>query len=533
MAYGPQSVSLTQAGGDLDLLEALRGGRGYRAKTQAQMLREQSMAPVEVGSYNGIQGKFPISQGINKIAQGLLASYMENRERGDAQDAATAQRDAAQKWAAALGGAPAVAAQPGVQPEMGTIVTPGGDAQETPEAARVRMALERAQMTTDGAAGQGQGPLPAPEPGQRIQAAPGQGAVDDPGVAGRDAVPAQAAVPLSPAQRAAMLMQGMGSGNPAIARMAEFSSKQDETARLQAERLASQEFQRKLQREQIAATRADADALRQPARDEKQRLIDQDKAHRAQAVEFLAKYQNASPDDRQKLLIEAQFSGNPYLTKGATHIGDQDAKTANRVEAERVKSMNVPPPVLKQYGEHEATARDSSMNLGRVNDAIAQIDDGKLNFGVAANTIDSVRNTLGFSNEESRNKASYQNMVRTLANNILQAAKGTQTEGDARRVYDLIVGGINDKDNVRDQLIRLGEISAGLHNTSAKMLNISGRAHPGLEHEPVEMVTPKYAAAPPSAPPDGAVEKLRGDPSLAAAFDAKYGPGAAKKALGR
>jgi len=87
MAYGPQLVSLTQAGGDLDLLEALRGGRS-RAKTQQEMLREQSMSPVEIGSYNGIQGKFPISQGINKIAQGLLATYMDSQARDKAQEAA-------------------------------------------------------------------------------------------------------------------------------------------------------------------------------------------------------------------------------------------------------------------------------------------------------------------------------------------------------------------------------------------------------------------------------------------------------------
>ena len=117
--YGPQSVSLTQAGGDLDLLEALRGGRS-RAKTQQEMLREQSMSPVEIGSYNGIQGKFPISQGLNKIAQGLLATYMDYQARDRAQEAAN-EKTASDKagvdaLVTALSGRPADAPMPDDMP---------------------------------------------------------------------------------------------------------------------------------------------------------------------------------------------------------------------------------------------------------------------------------------------------------------------------------------------------------------------------------------------------------------------------------
>jgi len=116
MAYGPQLVSLTQAGGDLDLLEALRGGRS-RAKTQQEMLREQSMSPVEIGSYNGIQGKFPISQGLNKIAQGLLATYMDSQARDKAQEAANEKtafdKKGVDALVTALSGRPADAPLPG------------------------------------------------------------------------------------------------------------------------------------------------------------------------------------------------------------------------------------------------------------------------------------------------------------------------------------------------------------------------------------------------------------------------------------
>ena len=157
------SGSLAAAGGDLDLMEAMRG-RGFRAKSQAQMLREQAMSPVEIGSYNGIQGNFPVSQGFNKIAQGLLAGYMENQDREKAQAASDAQKAEGLAFAEALGGTEAIAPQPAVEAQMGTAPMPGDVAAESPDAARTRMALSRALMTTQGPdgqtpQGQGQGPL--------------------------------------------------------------------------------------------------------------------------------------------------------------------------------------------------------------------------------------------------------------------------------------------------------------------------------------------------------------------------------------
>ena len=235
MAYGPQSVSLTQAGGDLDLLEALRGSRA-RAKTQQEMLREQSMSPVEIGSYNGIQGKFPISQGINKIAQGLLATYMDYQARDRAQAAADAQKDEAQKFAAGFAGTPPVAGVDAVLPERGTVAGPVVDGvdPETPEAANFRIAMDKLRREQPGQAGddyRAQAPVFG-MPGQRMEAAPGQGAPDDPGVVGRDAVAAQAGTGPTPAQRTAMLMQGYASTNPTVNRMATYLGDQDAKAEI-------------------------------------------------------------------------------------------------------------------------------------------------------------------------------------------------------------------------------------------------------------------------------------------------------------
>lgn len=266
--YGPQSVSLTQAGGDLDLLEALRGGRS-RAKTQQEMLREQSMSPVEIGSYNGIQGKFPISQGLNKIAQGLLATYMDYQARDRAQAAADAQKDEAQKYAAGFAGAPAVAGVNAVLPERGTVAGPVVDGvdPETPGAANFRIVMDQLRRNQSGPEGvnyRANAPVFG-MPGQRLEAAPGQGDTNDPGVVGRDAVAAQPGTGPTQAQRTAMMLQGMVSNNPAVNRMATFLGTQDAEGRARQEKLDAAAQLQKERLDAQAADRAIAAAGRTPA----------------------------------------------------------------------------------------------------------------------------------------------------------------------------------------------------------------------------------------------------------------------------
>lgn len=498
------SGSLAAAGGDLDLMEAMRG-RGFRAKSQAQMLREQAMSPVEIGSYNGIQGNFPVSQGFNKIAQGLLAGYMENQDREKAQAASDAQKAEGLAFAEALGGTEAIAPQPAVEAQMGTAPMPGDVAAESPDAARTRMALSRALMTTQGPdgqtpQGQGQGPLPAPMQGQRMEALPGQGAADDPGVVGQAAVAGQAAVPLTPAQRTAMLLQGQLSGNPGVARVAEFANRQDEVARLQAEKIDARTFDAEQNRLMRAALAAAASAQGQPARDEQARLIEQDKQYRGQAVEFATKYQNATPEDQKKLLIEAQFSANPYLTKGATHIGDLAAKVDASQTTASEKAEIVPPAALKLYSDNQAEYKISARNVGQVDRSLQLLDEGKLNFSAVGNALEGMRNATGFTTEASRNKAEFLNAIDQYTNDILNLAKGPQTDRDADRARQLIRNNLNDPKIVRTQLEKLRGIFASSQDTAGTALNIQGKSLKGLDHVPVSLSQPLAGAASAAAP---------------------------------
>lgn len=441
MAYGPQSVSLTQSGGDLDLLEALRGGRS-RAKTQQEMLREQSMSPVEIGSYNGIQGKFPISQGINKIAQGLLATYMDSQARDRAQAAADAQKDEAQKYAAGFAGEPAVAGVNAVLPKRGTVAGPVVDGvdPETPEAANSRIAMDQFFRTQPGPEGvdyRATAPVFG-MPGQRLEAAPGQGDTNDPGVVGRDAVAAQPGTGPTPAQRTAMLLQGMASSNPAVNRMATLLGNQDAEARLQKDRLDDRGFQAEQQR---------------------------------------------------KLLEENRNIKSAETRKMAEENAAQ-------------KRQLVSPAVLNLYTNELNIYKTMDRTVNQIDQNLKRIENGELSFDVFNNTTDMVRNFTGLTSDQSRAKAEYENDVKRLANDVLQTAKGTQTEGDARRAYDLIAGNLKDPVIVRTQLLKLRQIAADNQNTAATSVNIAGKVNPGLGHEPVAMAKPVPEAAPkPASPP--------------------------------
>ena len=519
--YGPQSVSLTQAGGDLDLLEALRGGRS-RAKTQQEMLREQSMSPVEIGSYNGIQGKFPISQGLNKIAQGLLATYMDYQARDRAQAAADAQKDEAQKYAAGFAGTPAVAGVDAVLPERGTVAGPVVDGvdPETPEAANFRIVMNQLRRNQSGQEGvdyRATAPVPG-MPGQRWEAAPGHGDTDDPGVVGRDAVAAQPGTGLTPAQRTARLMQGYASTNPTVNRMAAFlgtqdaegrarQEKLDAAAQLQRDRLDARGFQARQQRE-----------LMQPARDETQRLIALDKQHRGDAVAFAAAYKAASPEDQSKMLIDAQFSGNPYLTKGATHIGDQILKGEIAKTSATQKEQDVSAAILNQYTDQLGIYKTTARTINQIDQNLARIDSGVLQFGLLNRAEDTMRNRTGFTNDQSRAKAEYENDVKRLANDVTQAAKGTQTEFDAKRAYDLIVGNLNDPDIVRTQLRNLRQIAADSQNTAATSVNIAVKRNPGLGQEPLPMAKQLLGLAPKPDPAPGA-PGTQGNPTSVKTID--------------
>lgn len=122
---------------------------------------------------------------------------------------------------------------------------------------------------------------------------------------------------------------------------------------------------------------------------------------------------------------------------------------------------------------------------------IEQMDTGKLKLGPLSNLVNSGRNYSGYSNEESRNLASFKATLEKLRNDSLRLNKGVQTDGDAQRAWNELLTNINDPRLVKQ---RLGEIqslnerAADLHemnldairqNYGAPTMDTSTRRRPG------------------------------------------------------
>lgn len=91
------------------------------------------------------------------------------------------------------------------------------------------------------------------------------------------------------------------------------------------------------------------------------------------------------------------------------------------------------------------------------------IEDGKMKLGPMQNLASRGQNFAGYSDENSRNFASFNASLEKLRNDSLRLNKGVQTEGDAQRAWNELVTNINDPKVVRQRLQeihRLNQIAA-------------------------------------------------------------------------
>tara|TARA_Y100001937_G_scaffold17961_2_gene24843 strand:+ start:430 stop:1644 length:1215 start_codon:yes stop_codon:yes gene_type:complete len=104
-------------------------------------------------------------------------------------------------------------------------------------------------------------------------------------------------------------------------------------------------------------------------------------------------------------------------------------------------------------------------NIASNNDLLSQtdgfldlIDDGKLEFGVVDAMGDSLALTTGLGDtEEAMNSQAFTRYINRLRNELLRMAKGVQTEGDAQRVIDELVTGVESRntESVKNALVDL------------------------------------------------------------------------------
>lgn len=126
------------------------------------------------------------------------------------------------------------------------------------------------------------------------------------------------------------------------------------------------------------------------------------------------------------------------------------------------------------------TARNISTDIGSIK---AQLDSGALDLGVIKNPTAEIKNWAGFSNESSRNLASFKATLEKMRNDSLRLNKGVQTEGDAQRAWKELLSTINDPKLVAQRLDEIQNINnraAELRKLDVNLIR-SNYGHPELD----------------------------------------------------
>lgn len=205
--------------------------------------------------------------------------------------------------------------------------------------------------------------------------------------------------------------------------------------------------------QQIARAQLEA---RQKATDRQAEL----QAKTADARSLQAERLQAQQQAQQERLAaqQAQAERDAQLRRELAAQASADRRAmidAANARAGQKNTPKLPPAALKmQQEELDAIGTSSTINadLGAIQ---KQIETGKLQLGPVNNMMGKVKNTLGVSDESSRNLATFQATLEKLRNDSLRLNKGVQTDGDAQRAWNELMTNINDPNVVKQ---RLGEI---------------------------------------------------------------------------
>lgn len=102
----------------------------------------------------------------------------------------------------------------------------------------------------------------------------------------------------------------------------------------------------------------------------------------------------------------------------------------------------------------------SIATTGMLDRTANQLDNGELKLGPVRNVVAQARNTMGLSDQSSRNFASFRSNLEKLRNDSLRLNKGVQTEGDAQRAWNELFTNLNDESLVKQRLAEIQAINA-------------------------------------------------------------------------
>lgn len=196
-------------------------------------------------------------------------------------------------------------------------------------------------------------------------------------------------------------------------------------------------------------------------------------------------------------------------------------------KVELVPQRQLPSAALKAEEEDVAALSTASSLNNMLGGYIKQIDEGALNFGPVQNLASQGALFAGIASPKDRNFASFRAGLERLRNESLRLNTGVQTDGDAQRAWNELIGNLNDEGFVRQRLAEIqGYNQRALQERKARLE--SRRAQYGLQPYGQEAQAPQRTAPPagaatpppprrdaPAAKPAAATPPLKAVPAAA------------------
>ena len=184
----------------------------------------------------------------------------------------------------------------------------------------------------------------------------------------------------------------------------------------------------------------------------------------------LAKALGALPDNATDAQIRAAIrrnGGDPKvilqdITRVETARLQKEAKEeAAKIAAEAKQAALDTKLAMMPKDVAERVSNNIGLNDGvsRIENLVKQVNDGKVDLTILGTNFYKANAIFGNRIRGSEVAAEIDAQIRTQANLMLQAAKGTQTEGDAQRAFDAIITNLEkySNDGVKAALVRLQE----------------------------------------------------------------------------
>lgn len=115
---------------------------------------------------------------------------------------------------------------------------------------------------------------------------------------------------------------------------------------------------------------------------------------------------------------------------------------------------------IKMITEAKSRVADYDYNIDKIDGFLTKIDNKELNFGMLNNLKETVLIGSGKAKEATSNKVAFEQWAKNAVNALLLKAKGTQTEGDAKRAGEQVLSALsrNDTEAVKASLQGFKEI---------------------------------------------------------------------------